>query len=148
MVWTLCGMWCGQYTWVTPYVDRTTDEPCGAPKADRTLHAHHLCLQQQNCGHTTHCVLHTNTTIFFYPCIKMVCMSPLALKTCQRSHEFPQIHSTGLVILFPTKWKDWNVSTGIFCLLFRHQKKALSLKVYLSLLRMEAFSVTSMNLDT
>lgn len=58
----------------------------------------------------------------------------------QQSHEFAQIHSTGLVILFPTKWKDWNVSTGIFCLLFRHQKKALSLKVYLSLLRMEALS--------
>lgn len=70
------------------------------------------------------------------------------LVSAQSRHEFSQIHSTGFSgILFHTEWKDWNVSTGIFCLHFRHQKKAISLDTYLSTLIMEVFGVTNINFD-
>lgn len=66
--------------------------------------------------------------------------------SAQSYHEFSQIHPTGLLgILF-----DINERIGMFQQEFfayiLDTKKAISLKVYVSILIMEAFGITNINL--
>lgn len=84
----------------------------------------YACSSRSHCEHTKHWAMHTDTKILFTPCIQMVCVSISSEDPSQQSRpKFSQIHPTGLLgILFHTKWKNWNVLTGIFCLHFRHQK--------------------------
>lgn len=108
-------------------LETTTGEPHVACQSYR-LHLHPLPAPKSirnECAQTTHCAWHTEYTILLPRCHN-VCISLLALRTCVRTESSRWVLSNPshwlVRYFFYTKWKDWNVSTGIFCLHFRHQK--------------------------